>query len=319
MFNDNPFYTVDFVDNNETKETSEDIKTADDNPSQLMENSEISNETNNETAIETEENTTAELAREGVQEPEKKEVKSTGVSTYTEVPDINNNTTNCNTNLISGMDRFNFWLVFAFFVWVLVSFKKRKFLKMIEKITNFITKYAAILNIVLLCISSILFLYPSFIGTGISGKLDFFTMLEFATIITINATVSTFLSFYYLRNKQFLFKKPKTFSGINFLEKSLITFYATGLLFFFFTESQIALSLLYIFVILTTLFFFIQKNDEEISTYKNLYLIAQSLQISIIGGLSGFYIIMLFGALLTGCYYTNTKQALSNLKNSKEA
>ena len=110
-----------------------------------------------------------------------------------------------------------------------------------------------------------------------------------------------------------------TFAGINFLKKSLITFSLTGLLFFFFTESQIALSLLYIFSILTSLFFFIEKDDTTIETYGNFYMIAQGLQIAIIGGLSGLYIIMLIGTLLTGYYYPTIKFIINSLKENKEA
>ncbi|MBP3615618.1 MAG: hypothetical protein J6J27_01775 [Alphaproteobacteria bacterium] len=321
MFENNPFYTVNFVENDDQQTTQNIDEIANDNPSQIMENSTISNETNEKISTENSENIeTTELKRDSVQEPEKKEeVKSTGVSTYTEVPSINKESIECNSNLISGIDRFNLWLVFAFFVWVLTSFKKRKFTRIIEKTTNIFVKYAGILNIILLIISFILFLYPKVLGTGISGKLDLFTIFEFALIIVINATVLTFLCFKFLRNKKILFKKPKTFAGINFLKKSLITFSLTGLLFFFFTESQIALSLLYIFSILTSLFFFIEKNDTTIETYGNFYMIAQGLQIAIIGGLSGLYIIMLIGTLLTGYYYPTIKFIINSLKENKEA
>ena len=186
-----------------------------------------------------------------------------------------------------------------------------------EKTTTILSKYAGIINIVFLGIIFILFLYPRLLGTGISGKLDLFTMIEFAVIISINATIFTFLSFRFLRDKKIIFKKQKTFSGIAFLEKSLITFSSTSLLFFFFTESQVALSLLYFFIVLTALFFFINKKDEEISEYNNLYFTLQSLQIAIIGGLSGLYTIMFVGTLLTSYYYPTVKASILNLKSAK--
>ncbi|MBR1544691.1 MAG: hypothetical protein IJ638_01965 [Alphaproteobacteria bacterium] len=181
-----------------------------------------------------------------------------------------------------------------------------------EKTTDIISKYICLINIVLLSVAFLLFLYPKFLGTGISGKLDLFTMFEFAVIISINATIFTFLSFRFLRNNKIVFKKPKVFSGIKFLRRSLLTFSTTSLLFFFFTESQIALSLLYFFVIISSLFFFIDKKDEEIEVYKNLSFILASIQFAIIGGLSGLYIIMLIGTLLTGYYYPTIKQILKS-------
>ena len=315
MFDDNPFYTVSFVENEDKDSSLNTENTANTDPSELVDN-------NSENIVEnsvsnTDETNTDELQRENVQQPEKEEVKSTGVSTYTEVPNINNENIKCNTNM-TWVDRFNLWLVFAFFVWAIVSFKKKKFTKLLEKITEKFSKYSALFNLILLLLSFSLFLYPKFLGTGISGKLDLFTMTEFALTTVINAIIFTFLSFKFLRRKQILFKKPKTFSGITFLEKSLLTFSLTGLLFFFFTESQIALCLLYFFVILSSLFLFIQKNDEDVETYSNLYFIFISIQISILGALSGIYLLILTGALLTGYYYPETKQTIQKIKKPKE-
>ncbi len=312
---DNPFYTVSFVEN-EDKETSLNTEdTADTDPSELVNNN--SENIMENPVLNTEEANANELQRNNVQQPEKEEVKSTGVSTYTEIPNINNENIKCNTNM-TWVDRFNLWLVFAFFVWVIVSFKKKKFTKLIEKTTEKLSKYSVFSNFTLLLLSFSLFLYPKLLGTGISGKLDLFTMIEFASIIIINAITFTFLSFKFLRKKEILFKKPKTFSGISFLEKSLLTFSLTGLLFFFFTESQIALCLLYFFIILSSLFLFIQKDNNEIEVYNNLYLASISIQISILSALSGLYIIMLIGSLLTGYYYPETRQAILTIKNSKE-
>ncbi len=319
MFDDNPFYTVSFVEN-EDKETSLNTEdTANENPSELVNTkNDFSENTTDTTTSNTEETNAEELQRDNVQQPEKEETKSTGVSTYTEVPNINKENTQCNTNMITWADKFNLWLVFAFFVWVLTSFKKKKFTKLIEKTTNIISKYSILFNFTLLCLSFILFLYPRILGTGISGKLDLFTMTEFALITVINAITFTFLSFKFLRNKQILFKKPKTFSGINFLEKSLFTFSLTGLLFFFFTESQIALCLLYFFVTLSSLFLLIQMDEKDIETYTYFYLISASIQISILGALSGLYLIMITGTLLTGYYYPEAKSIIQNIKKSKE-
>ena len=45
MFEDNPFYTVNFVENDDQQPTQNIDEIANDNPSQIMENSTISNET----------------------------------------------------------------------------------------------------------------------------------------------------------------------------------------------------------------------------------------------------------------------------------
>ena len=300
MIEDNPFYTVNFVDNDENQNPENQVD------STVQNSDETTTQTINETQTSVSEDAnTTELQRDSVQQPEgentkTEEVKSTGVSSYTEVPSINKETAECNTNILSVMDKFNMCIVFAFVVWVLISFKKKKFAKIVETTTNFLFKHSGIINIALLGMAFCVFCYPKFFSTGISGKLDLFTMLEFASVITINAIVLTFLSIKFLRTKKLLFKKPKTFSGILFLEKSLITFSLSGLLFFLFTESQIALSLLYFFIILSSIFFFMQKDDEEFSLYAQLYILTQSIQIVIIGMTTGLYPIILFGALLIG-------------------
>ncbi len=322
MIEDNPFYTVDFVENDDNQTNS---NTENQNENLNTEETENNTVTDSSAITSDSENITSELQRENVQEPEKEnslsateETKSTGVSTYTEVPSINKESIDCNTHLLSVMDKFNMLLVFAFIIWTLISFKKKKFTKIIESSTTFFAKYTGIINLVLLSLTFVIFFYPKFLGTGISGKLDLFTMFEFSLAITINAMVLTFLSINFLRNKKILFKKPRTFSGILFLEKSLITFSLSGLLFFFFTESQIALSLLYFFILLSSLFFFMQKNEEEFLLIKELCIFALFAQTTIIGILSGFYPVILFSALIIGSTYQNTKQIYKNLVTPKE-
>ena len=324
MFEDNPFYTIEFIDNDEEILSIPEETEAIDNPTTLMSNKnleeiEIKQETETTSAKEEINKTEENLSRNNVIEPEKKEeikeTKSTGVSTYTEVPDINKETIECNTNLISNIDKFNLWLVFATFVFVLANLKKRKFTKTIEKTTQIIQKHCAILNIIGLGITFYLFTKPNLLGTGISGKLNIFTMFEFIFFIILNASLLTFLFVNKLKTKGFIFKNKKyTFSGIHFLEKSLLTFSLTGLLFFLFTESRIALIILYIFTILTTFFFFLQKKAEENELYINFIYIISSISLALLGGISGLFIIMLIGATLTGYYYPESKKTLDTIK-----
>ena len=52
MFEDNPFYTVNFVENDDQQTTQNIDEIANDNPSQIMENSTISNETDEKISTE---------------------------------------------------------------------------------------------------------------------------------------------------------------------------------------------------------------------------------------------------------------------------
>lgn len=320
MFENNPFYTVEFIDNDEEIiSTSE--EQAIDNPTTIMDNENLKEaeiETNPDTNSSKEELNKSEenLSRNNVIKPEKKEeIKSTGVSTYTEIPDINKENIKCNTNLISTIDKFNLWIVFATFVFIITNFKKRKFTKIVEKATEIIQKHCTILNIIGLVITFYLFTKPKLLGTGISGKLNVFTMFEFILFVILNASLLTFLFVNKIKIKEFILKNKKySFSGINFLEKSLLTFSITGLLFFLFTESRIALIILYIFTSLTSFFFFIQNEKEKNELYKNYIYIISSISLALLGGISGLFIIMLIGATLTGYYYPESKKTFETIK-----
>ena len=313
MFDDNPFYTVEFVDNEtpSQQENNTEIK-AEENPANIITPTDISEPTGTE--VNTEENSTTQS--EAVQTPEKDEKTtektSTGVSTYTSVPDIQKEPIDCKLNLLTGVDKFNLWIVFAIVFFALINFKKKRFTKYIEKMTNAFSRYSILFNLGLLGIIFTIFIYPKFFGTGISGRIDFFTMIEFATGIIINSVLFTFITICKAKEKNIIFKnKSYTFSGIDFLKKSLITFSFTSLLFFFFTESQVALTILYIFIFLTTLFYILQLPPEKLTLYKDMIKSGLALQFIIIGGLSGLYIILLYGTILSGYYFPEVKKSFN--------
>lgn len=296
MFEDNPFYNENITEETNETTTSEntDITTSDEN---------IATDEVKETIVQT-------------PDIEKVEKKSTGVSTYTEIPDITKENISCDSNLINMADKFNLWLVLITIILLLVNAKKKRFANIAEKFTNFISKHSIMISFVALVLITTIFSYPKFFRTGISGKLDIITMLEFSIFTLINSAFITTTAITKAREKNILFKnKTYNFSGISFLIKSLISFSFTGWLFFLFTESQIALGLFYFFIMLTTLIFVLHQNHETLDEYKKLKYIIVALQISLIGTLTEVYIVLLIGAILTGLYFPDAKDTIKFLRN----
>lgn len=325
MFEDNPFYSVEFVDNedntNEIYTTEQDNEaTAVDEPSDITnypDAEKSDNKQNTSTQTTSSEKKDLSTSEKEINENSKnvKKEKQTGVSTYTEVPDITKQTTECKTNIISTIDKCNMVLVFISVAMLLIFFKKKYFNKFIEKITNIISNHCGILNVLGLALTFTIFSYPLFFGTGISGAIDIFTMFEFGIFIIINAFLIMFLIIKKAKEKNIIFKnKRQTFSGIDFLEKSLLTFSLTGLLFFFFTESSVALVLLYIFACLTSLFYFSQKNSDDLEKYTIFKFMFISIELGIIGILTGLFIIILLSAIMTGYYFPDFKKAFVEIK-----
>lgn len=296
MFEDNPFYNENITEETNETTTSEntDITTLDEN---------IATDEVKETIVQT-------------PDIEKVEKKSTGVSTYTEIPDITKENISCDSNLINMADKFNLWLVLITIILLLVNAKKKRFANIAEKFTNFISKHSVMISFVALVLITTIFSYPKFFRTGISGKLDIITMLEFSIFTLINSAFITTTAITKAKEKNILFKnKTYNFSGISFFIKSLISFSFTGWLFFLFTESQIALGLFYFFIMLTTLIFVLHQNHETLDEYKKLKYIIVALQISLIGTLTEVYIVLLIGAILTGLYFPDVKDTIKFLRN----
>ena len=198
---------------------------------------------NDDETLQTSEMTTTPLKDEVItpENQTKENVKSTGVSTYISVPDITTEKQICNLKMLTVWDKINMWTVFLSIAILLIFFGKEGFEKLAQKITKVLKKFQFIINILFFALTITVFLYPKFFNSGISGNINIFTMIEFALFIFLNSATTIFIIEKFLKKKNFIFKDKKvSFSGISFLKKSLWTFTFTSLLFFFFTEAQIA-------------------------------------------------------------------------------
>lgn len=242
--------------------------------------------------------------------------KSTGVSTYVSIPDIQEEKQLCDNNFLTVWDKINMWSAIILVVIALIFFTRKSFTNLIKKITNIFEKYKFILNIFFLIFTVYIFLYPTFFNNGISGKINIFTMLEFVAFIIINSALLTYIAIKYLKGKNKVFKdRNVVFSGIFFLKRSLWIFTLTAILFFFFTETELAFSFLYFCSFLTSIITFNQLDFTKLNEISKLPYIMLSIQIIIIGSLLGLYPVLIAGSILTG-YYLSDKNENITLKTT---
>lgn len=242
--------------------------------------------------------------------------KSTGVSTYVSIPDIQEEKQLCDNNFLTVWDKINMWSAIILVVIALIFFTRKSFANLMKTVTNIFEKYKAVLNIIFLVFTFYIFLYPTFFNNGISGKMNILSMIEFVAFIIINSALFTYIAMKHLKGKNKVLKdKAVVFSGIFFLKRSLWIFTLTATLFFFFTETELAFSFLYAFSFLTSIITFNQLDFTKLNEIHKLTYIMLAIQIIIIGSLLGLYPVLIIGSILTG-YYLSDKNENITLKTT---
>jgi hypothetical protein len=230
---------------------------------------------------------------------------STGVSTYASVPAIGSEA-RCDAGMLRAYDKLNLWSVLAVVVLLAVAARGEKFEGFLARVAKFLRKYAVLWLAALFGATLAAFTFPRALGTGVSGDISLFAMLEFGLAVFLNATAATFLAVSCLRRRGMLADEPTSLAGVKFLQMSLWTFLASALLFLFFTESRIAFVTLYVFAVANAWLMFSKVDGADLRSLDKAVSLFIGLQIALLGSLTGIYLVLMAGAVVAGYSLAST-------------